>query len=76
MHLLMVKGIIKIFRSLIQENGEMILDMELEKKSSRIKRENMLEILRTINIKEEANYSMKSLHMRVNSKLVYLMDRV
>ena len=76
MDLHMEKVIMKIFKNHIPVNGEMILDMELVKKNLKIKKENMLEALPVINIKEKENYLIKILFIKVNLKQDYFMDKV
>ncbi len=66
----------KIFKNHIPVNGEMILDMELVKKNLKIKKENMLEALPVINIKEKESYLIKILFIKVNLNQDYFMDKV
>ena len=76
MGLHMEKVIIKILKNLIQENGETILDMELDNKNLKVKRENMSEASPVINIKAEENYLMNSLHTKDNLRQAYSMVKV
>jgi hypothetical protein len=75
MDLHMEKEIMKIIKNHILVNGEMILDMELVKKNLKIKKENMLEALLMISIKEKESYLIKNLFIKVNSKQEYFMDQ-
>lgn len=75
MDLHMEKAIMKIFKNHILDNGGMISDMDQGKKNLKIKKENMLELLLVINIKEKENCLIKILFIKDNLKLDYFMDK-
>ncbi len=75
MDALMVKEIIRISKDYTMVNGEMTWGMELDKKSLKIEKENMLVISLMTNMKEEENLMINSLFMKVNLRLVFMMEK-